>query len=266
MRSSICRTLSFPSHFPQGFGSFTINSVFSLPSPFVLTGTFVQLFDYYLCSLYIWHDQNVFQAPEADHYFISLHLDMYLKDQPFLLWYYIGLGLVPSLSSGMWNYRLASQERQWQGSATPGCTLLHSKAQPLETAPEKYPLQGVDPRSYLICTPPCRRATPPGSPQFLVTGGYGPHPRRPIRTPVKGGYPRYHSILSPPRRASLLVPLPLELSASLPPEFCPLPFVCFLCGSWHRTFMRKHCQLEEFIKTIYRSSYFTVSAKNLGLV
>ena len=40
-----------------------------------------------------------------------------------------------------------------------------------------------------------------------------------------------HSILSPPRRASLLVPLPLDLSASLPPEFCPLPFVCFLCGT-----------------------------------
>ena len=34
-----------------------------------------------------------------------------------------------------------------------------------------------------------------------------------------------------PRRASLLVPFPLYLSASLPPEFCPLPFVCFLCGT-----------------------------------
>ena len=49
--------------------------------------------------------------------------------------------------------------------------------------------------------------------------------RRLIRTPVQGGYPRYHSILSPPRRASLLIPLFLDLSASLPPEFCPLPFV-----------------------------------------
>ena len=69
-----------------------------------------------------------------------------------------------------------------------------------------------------------------------------------------------------PRRASLPTPLPLDLSASLPPEFCPLPFVCFLCGTWHRTFMRKHCQLEEFIKTIYRSSYCTVLAKNLSLL
>ena len=57
----------------------------------------------------------------------------------------------------------------WQGSATPGCNLHHSKAQPLETGLEKYPLQGVDPRSHLICTPP-RRATPPGSPQFLYWG------------------------------------------------------------------------------------------------
>ena len=62
--------------------------------------------DYYLCSLYIWHEQNVFQA---DHYFIPLHLDMYLKDQPFILWHNTGLGIFPLLSSGMWNYRLASQ-------------------------------------------------------------------------------------------------------------------------------------------------------------
>jgi len=61
-----------------------------------------------------------------------------------------------------------------------------------------------------------------------------------------GGYHQYHLILSPPRRASLLVPLPLDLSTSLPPEFCPL-LLCFLCGTWHRTFMWNHCQLEEFI-------------------
>ena len=77
----------------------------------------------------------------------------------------------------------------------------------------------------------------PGGPPLLVplsscTGGYGPHPRRLIRTPVQGGYPRYHSILSPPRRASLLVPLSLDLSASLPPEFCPLPLCVF--SMWYR--------------------------------
>ena len=97
---------------------------------------------------------------------------------------------------------------------------LTVKVWPLETGPEKYPLRGVDPRSHLICTPP-RRATPLVP---LSSWGYGPQPWRVIRTPVQGGYPRYHSILSPPRRASLLVALPLELSASLPPEFCP--FFC----------------------------------------
>ena len=84
----------------------------------------------------------------------------------------------------------------------------------------------------------------PGGPPLLVplsscTGGSGPHPPRRIRTPVQGGYPRYHSILYSPRRASLLVPLSLDLSASLPPEFCPLPFVCFLCGTRHRAFYAK---------------------------
>ena len=92
----------------------------------------------------------------------------------------------------------------------------------------------------------------PGGPPLLVplsscTGGYGPHPRRLIRTPVQGGYPRYHSILSPPRRTSLLVPLSLDLRASLPPEFCPLPFVCFLCGTDIKHLCVKQCQLEEFI-------------------
>ena len=57
----------------------------------------------------------------------------------------------------------------------------------------------------------------------------------------------------PPVPLDLVSPLegfspgPLNLSASLPPEFCPLPFVCFLCGTWHRAFMWKHFQLEEFI-------------------
>ena len=57
----------------------------------------------------------------------------------------------------------------------------------------------------------------------------------------------------PPVPLDLVSPLegfspgPLNLSASLPPEFWPLPFVCFLCGTWHRAFMWKHFQLEEFI-------------------
>ena len=71
-----------------------------------------------------------------------------------------------------------------------------------------------------------------------MTGGYGPHLRRLIRTPVQGGYPRYHSILSPPRRASLLVPLPLDLSASLPPEFCHYLLCFFLCGTRCRALLQ----------------------------
>ena len=51
-------------------------------------------------------------------------------------------------------------------------------------------------------------------------------------------------------------PLTPTLSASLQPKFCPLPFVCFLCSTWHRSFMRKHCQLEEFIERSFAVSSF----------
>ena len=57
-----------------------------------------------------------------------------------------------------------------------------------------------------------RRATPPGSSQFLVIGGYRSHPRRLIWTPVQGGYPGYHSILVFPRRASSWSPYPQILA------------------------------------------------------
>ena len=77
-------------------------------------------------------------------------------------------------------------------------------------------------------------------------------PPETTRTPVQGGYPRYHSILSSPQEG---VPLSLDLSASLPPEFCPLPIVCFVCGTWHRAFMQKHCQLEEFINSCVNDSF-----------
>ena len=78
-----------------------------------------------------------------------------------------------------------------------------------------------------------------------MTWGCGPHPWRLIRTRVQGGYPRYHSILSPPRRASLLVPLPLDLSTSLPPEICKL-----VCLEWDEkcshyvSFLRLCCSFE----------------------
>ena len=98
---------------------------------------------------------------------------------------------------------------------------------PLRQVRKKYPLQGVDPRSHLICTLP-RMGHPSWFPLVPSTGGYGPQPRRLIRTPVQGDYPWYHLITSPPRRASLLVPLPLELSASQPPEVAHY-LLCTFC-------------------------------------
>ena len=114
-------------------------------------------------------------------------------------------------------------------------------------------------RSGKISTPGCRPPDPPDL-YFTQKGhlswfplvpsdwGIWAHPRRLIRIPVRAGYPRYHTTLSPPGRVSLLVPLPLDLSTSLPQEFFPLLSVCSLCSTWHRTFMRNNCQLEEFIK------------------
>ena len=85
------------------------------------------------------------------------------------------------------------------------------------------------PRSHLICTPP-RRATPPGSPQFLYWGTWA-SPLETDQDSRPGWLPPVPLDFVSPRRASLLVPLSLDLSASLPPEFCLLPFVCFLCGT-----------------------------------
>ena len=82
--------------------------------------------------------------------------------QSFILWYYprshssirfLGCEttvLLPNKSSG--------------SEVQPLATLYPKvRLSPWRTGPEKYPLQGVDPRSHLICTPP-RRATPPCSP------------------------------------------------------------------------------------------------------
>ena len=88
---------------------------------------------------------------------------------------------------------------------------------------------------------------PPGSPQFLMKRGFGPHPQRLIRAAVKGDYPRYHSILSFPGRASLLVPLPSDLSAFLPPVICPLVFLCVFCVAY---------SVEPLCETIRRSGDF----------
>ena len=151
-----------------------------------------------------------------------------------------------------------------------GCettVLLPNKSSGREVQPlaALYPTAGADPGFFLGGGAPisCSTSTPINHIVFFlqntscirkpqVISGVGCAPPETTRTPVQGGYPRYHSILSPPRRASLLVPLPLDLSASLPPEFCPLPIVCFLFGTWHRAFMQKHCQLEEFINSLVK--------------
>ena len=76
----------------------------------------------------------------------------------------------------------------------------------------KYPLQG-DPRFHLICTPPRRASL--WFPLFPSDIGLTPG----NWSGVQGGYPMCHSILSHPKRASLLVPLPLDLGAPLLPVF-----------------------------------------------
>ena len=149
-----------------------------------------------------------------------------------------------------------SIKKKSQGSATPGCTLTHSKAQPLETGPEKYPLQGVDPRSHLICTPP-RRATPPGSPQFLVTGGYGPHPRGLIWTPVQGGYHWYHfNLVSPPQKGLSPGPLIPIVKCFPATRILPITFVCFVCVSTCRTLTGFDCNGSQKIYDLINNKYY----------
>ena len=148
-----------------------------------------------------------------------------------------------------------SIKKKSQGSATPGCTLTHSKAQPLETGPEKHPLQGVDPQFHLICTPP-RMATPPGSPQFLVTGGYGPHPRRLIWTPVQGGYHWYHLILSPPQEGFSPGPLTPIVKCFPATRILPVTFVCFLCVSTWRTLTGFDCNSSQKIYDLTNNKYY----------
>ena len=109
----------------------------------------------------------------------------------------------------------------------------------------------MDPRSHLICTPP-RRATPPGSPQFLYWGIWASPPET-DQDSCLGWLPPVPLDLVSPKEDFSAGPLTprftWDLSASLPPEFCPLLFVCVLCGTQHSTFTQNHCQLEEFINS-----------------
>ena len=137
----------------------------------------------------------------------------------------------------IWRQLLLTAKGRIVSPVSPCSTIRGREVQPL-AAP--HPIVRLSPWRQVrknihsrVWTPgPTWSVLHPGGPPLLVplsscTGGYGPHPWRLIRTPVQGGYPRYHSILSPPRRASLLVPLPLDLSTSLPPEICKL-----VCLEW----------------------------------
>ena len=76
------------------------------------------------------------------------------------------------------------------------------------------------PRSDMRCTPP--RGTSLGSPQFLVTRGYGPH-QEPILLVHTQLLPVPFDLHSPPQKKGLSPGPPyLDLTASLAPKFCLL--------------------------------------------
>ena len=149
---------------------------------------------------------------------------------------YTGLGLILSLGSGDVEL-LSCFPIKGVAGTTPGFTFPHSKAQPLETGPEKYPFQCMDPRSHLICTPH-RRVTPPGSPQFLVTGGYGPHPRPETdQDSCPGWLPPVPLDLVSPQEGFSLGPLSPRFKRFPATRILPIT-LCVFCATWHRAFMR----------------------------
>ena len=91
---------------------------------------------------------------------------------------------------------------------------------------EKYPLQGVDPRSHLICTLP-RRATPPGSPQFLVSGAYGPHPQKTDQDPCPGWLPPVPLDLVSPKKDVSPGPLAPRFKHFPATRILPITFCVF---------------------------------------
>ena len=125
--------------------------------------------------------------------------------------------------------------------------------------------------------PPDLYSTQEGHPSLLIPlnliGDMSLTPGTFVRTPVQGGYRRYHSILSSPPPPDFS-PGPLTPRFIVRPEnrehlkyfrnvhgfpgskalpcyqnFAHYFFVCFLFAIWRRTFMQNHCRLEEFINT-----------------
>ena len=164
-----------------------------------------------------------------------------------MLRYYTRLRRIPLLGPGLWNYTILLSIKN-SGREVQPLTALYPIVRP---SPWRHVRKNIHSR---VRSPVLLDlySTQEGHPSWF------PFPRRLIRTLVQGDYPQYHSILSPPRRASLLVPLPLELSDCPPPEFCPL-LLCVLCVYLAcRTFMHNHHQLESLL-----TSNFSLQSHNL---
>ena len=136
MGTSLCRTLSFPSQFSQGLGSFTTAFFPSHPPFSFLTGTFVQLCNFHvlhlMVTIYLAQPEFIPRRP-----FLFLCMLMYLYNGNHL-YYGITLDQVAFLHLvlGCGTTVFLSIKKKCQGSATPCCTLPYSKTQPLETGPE----------------------------------------------------------------------------------------------------------------------------------
>ena len=123
----------FLSQFFQGFGSFTTIK-FSLP-PSLVTGTFVSPFNPHYLSIILCGLRDLC---------ISLHNNNYL---------YLVMSLNVPVTRFPSCFVINSSGREVQPLAALYPTV---RLNPWRQVRKKYPFQGVDPRSHLICTPPRR--------------------------------------------------------------------------------------------------------------
>ena len=125
-------------------------------------------------------------------------------------------------------------------------------------------------RSGKISTPGCRPPDPPdlyftqkGHPSWcpLVPSDWGIWASSPEtdQDSCPGWLPPVPHDLVSPREGFSPGPLTPRLKHFPATRIFPMLSVCSLCGTWHRTFMRNSCQLEEFIKKEIFSILTTVS-------
>ena len=120
-----------------------------------------------------------------------------------------------------WNVELLSffPLKKSQGSATPGCTLTHSKAKPSKTGPEKYPLYSTQeghPSWFLLV--PCDWwiwASPPETDQDSCSGWL----------PLVS----LNLVFPPPQEGFSPGPLTPIVKCFPATRILPITFVCFLC-------------------------------------